>query len=190
MSFAPASSPLDSQPDDCVRYPCPPAIPIADWPDGGGVLAIPGELQDFDAGAWCVGHEHGPGAEAIAEHVWLQWCAAVGSSLVCAYYHEPLGFFVALVRAADGRILRGLKVQPPRGVQWDDRMERSRTWARDTAIAAAAALRSATRGATDASATSTASGEAAPGQVDEAARGEADEAWLRRQLDRLGRRDA
>jgi len=154
-------------PDDCVPYPSPTAVAVADWIEGGGVLIVPPELHEFDAGAWCVGHQHGPGAEAISDHLWLHWCAPVEASLVCAYYHEPMGFFVALVRAAHGRVLKHARMRPPRGIEWDDSLDRTRTWARATAIAAADELRC--------------------GLVDAPPRAE-DDAWLRRQLDGLGRR--
>ena len=157
---------MSSPSDDCVPYPSPPAVAIADWPDGSGVLSIPTELHDFDAGAWCVGHQHGLGAEALADHLWLHWCARVGASLVCAYYHDPMGFFVALLRASDGRVLKQLRVRPPRDAQWVGGVDRTRTWARATAIAAADELRCGDAGG-------------APS---------ADEAWLHRQLDRLGRK--
>lgn len=154
--------------DTCVPHPCPPAVAVADWPDGGGVLVIPPELREFDAGAWCVGHQHGRGAEAVAEHLWLHWCAQVNDALVCAYYHDPMGYFVSLVRADDGRMLKHARIRPPRGAEWPDSLDRTRTWARATAIAAADELRC--------------------GPVDAPA-GAHDDAWLRRQLDRLGRRD-
>jgi hypothetical protein len=155
-----------SDPRDCVPYPCPPTIALADWPDGDGTFVhVPEHLHDFDAGRWCVDHEHGPGAEALAEHLWLHWSARVGETLVCAYYHDPLGYYVALVRASDGRALRLLKIRPPRSVRWEDDLQRCRTWARASAMAAATELR------------------AAP----EAPAESADEAWLRRQLGTLGK---
>jgi hypothetical protein len=166
-------APYGSVPDDavaesCIPYPCPPVVAVSDWPDGGGVLLIPSELREFDAGAWCVGHQHGPGAEAVAEHLWLHWCAQVNGSLVCAYYHDPMGFFVAVVRAADGRMLKHARIRQPRGVEWPDSVDRTRTWARATAIAAADELRC---GSVD-----------PPGAAH-------DDRWLRSQLDRLGRRE-
>lgn len=161
---------------DCVPYPCPPPIPLGDWPDSHERLEIPTHLHDFDAGALCVrhaqghaqGHAHGPGAEAISDHVWLQWCARVGDVLVCAYHHEPMGDFVALLRSGDGRALKGLKIAPPRHVRWDDDIERRRAWASATAIAAADELRA--RPPADAE---------PPAEA---------EAWLRQQLDGLGRK--
>ena len=160
--------PVEGMPEGCVPTPCPPVVALSDWPDGGGVLIIPPELRDFDAGAWCVGHRHGPGAEAVADHLWLHWCAQVNGSLVCAYYHDPMGFFVALVRADDGRMLKHTRLRPRRGAEEPDSLDRTRTWARATAIAAADELRC---GPVD-----------PPGVA-------TDDAWLRRQLDRLGHRE-
>jgi len=152
--------------EPCVPYPCPTAIALADWPDGDGTtVRVPAELHDFDAGAWCLGHEHGPGAEAVEEHLWLHWSVRVGDAVVCAYYHDPLGYYAALLRASDGRALKLLKLRPPRGVEWDDAPHRCRSWARLCAMTAAKELSS------------------GPSPAD----GTEHEAWLRRQLDTLGR---
>lgn len=163
------STPGDAVAESCVPHPSPPVVALSDWPDGGGVLIIPPELREFDAGAWCVGHQHGPGAEAVAEHLWLHWCAPVNDSLVCAYYHDPMGFFVAVVRAEDGHMVKHARIRLPRGIEWPDSLDRARTWARATAIAAADELRC--------------------GAVEPSIAGQ-DDAWLRRQLDRLGRRES
>lgn len=164
-----------TEPSACIPYPCPPPIPLGDWPDSRERLEIPAPLHDFDAGAVCIGHAHGPGAEALSDHLWLYWCARVDDLLVCAYYHDPMGDFVALLRAGDGRALKGLKIAPPRHVQWEDGVERRRAWARATAIAAADELRSRTSADPPASDPVVAS----PADTD---------AWLRRQLDGLGRK--
>ena len=169
---------------DCAPLPHPPPIPLADWPDSSERLDVPPHLQDFDAGALCIDHVHGRGAEALSEHVWLHWCARVHDLLVCAYYHDPMGCFVALLRASDGHALRGLKIAAPRRAAREDglpphgqadrpadgqdRVDRRVAWARATAIAVAQALRAQQPA------------DPIPPETD---------AWLRRQLDGLGRRD-
>ena len=162
----------------CVPYPCPPPVPLGDWPDSRERLDVPGPRHDFDAGAICLDHAHGPGAEALSDHVWLQWCTRVGDLLVCAYYHDPLGDFVALVGAGDGRALKGLKIAPPRHVKWEDGPDRRRAWARATAIGAAQELR----------ARASAGKAASPADAGEATAAAQADAWLRRQLDALGRK--
>ena len=168
----------------CAPYPCPPPIPLADWLDSSERIEVPEPLHDFDAGPVCVEctpGAHGPGAEALSDHLWLQWCARVGDLLVCAYHHDPLGDFVALVRAADGRALKGMRVAPPRHVHWPDGIDRRRAWARATAIAAAGELRA--RPSAGAAA-----GESDPVTAGHARAAAETDAWLRRQLDGLGRR--
>ena len=154
---------------DCVPYDCPPPVPLADWPDSDGRLKIPPELHDFDAGQWCVGHEHGPGAEALSDIVWLHWCARVGDLLIVAHYKESVGYFVSVLRAADGQAVKELKVRPPQELPGGEGYARQRTWARATAIAAAEELRG------------------SGGRPSDDVLGDG-AAWLRRQLGSLGRR--
>jgi hypothetical protein len=147
-------------------------VSLGDWPDGDGLLNVPERLHEFDAGDWCVGHEHGPGAEALSEILWLHWCARVGDLLVAAYYKDPIGFFVAVAHVTDGRTRKELRLRPPRdelGAESAESFPRQRSWARLTAMAAAEDLRAA-------------GGVVAGSQASE------DAAWLRRQLGGLGRR--
>ena len=154
---------------ECVPHDCPPPVALADWPDSDGFLRVPPELHDFDAGQWCVGHEHGPGAEALSDILWLHWCARVGDLLVAAYYKESIGHFVSVLRARDGRAVKDLKVRLAAGGPTEDAFRRERVWARASAIAAAEELR------------------ASGGTLDDSTPGDG-VAWLRRQLGALGRR--